>query len=481
MPIETLRRGLLLAPRFGFGAGLLLLAATIAYLMSAASTFRIALVASAVILIGGVWALRPTNVLYVILIWTVALGMLRRLVSYSLLGVSTSFDPLLIVAPIAFLLLAVTAFHTGALHPRTRLSQAVLILTVLIGLAAFSPLNGSLTAGLGGLIFFVPVLAFWVGRGLVDDRVLRRLLGLVAVLALPVMVYGFWQLISGFPPWDAAWISDHGYASLNVGGTLRQFASLSSAAEYAYVLASAVVIWSWMRPARVPRLVSLAIVAALVIALFYESSRGVMFALVGTTGLVFAASRGIRVRGAVVVAVAAVFLLPVIVSSVAPTQNSRAKGTGALVAHQVNGLADPTGANSTLSIHTTLVLDGIRSAFSNPLGQGISVVTNAAQKLGGTSQGTDADISNLSVALGLPGLALYLYIVWSAFRAAYGLAVRRRDALAYVALGLLGLTFLQWFNGALYAVAFLPWLVLGWVDRQSWELASEQLERPAEA
>jgi hypothetical protein len=31
---------------------------------------------------------------------------------------------------------------------------------------------------------------------------------------------------------------------------------------------------------------------------------------------------------------------------------------------------------------------------------------------------------------------------------------------------------LQWFNGGLYAVAFLPWLLLGWIDRSLMQRAA---------
>lgn len=453
----------------------------LAHLASSGATFRIALLASILVLTVGVWALRPTGLLYLVLLWTVVLGMVRRLVSYKLVGVPTHTDPLLIVAPVALILLATAAFRAGAMHPRTRLSQAVLGLSLLICLGALNPLQGSPTAGVAALIFFVPVLAFWVGRQLVDDRLLRGLLSLAGFLALPVVAYGFYQLISGFPSWDTAWIENQGYSALSVGGIIRQFSSFSAASEYAYFLAIAAIVWGWMRPARSPRIISLAVVALLVIGLFYESTRGILFALVGTTGLVFAASRGLRLGGAMVFAVAAVFLLPIVVSGVVPSLNPRAQGTSALVSHQVNGLADPTGAQSTLPLHFTLVLRGIRSAFSHPVGQGISLVTIAGQKFGGSNQGTEADISNAGVALGVPGLAFYLVILWTAFGAAYRVALARRDPLAYAVLGLLGVTFLQWLNGGQYAVAYLPWLALGWIDRQSRELDYEWSRDRAEA
>jgi hypothetical protein len=68
------------------------------------------------------------------------------------------------------------------------------------------------------------------------------------------------------------------------------------------------------------------------------------------------------------------------------------------------------------------------------------------------------------VALGIPGLVAYLLVLVAGFGRTYGLASLRRDRLSLGALGILSITFLHWLNGAQYAIAPLPWLVLGWVD-----------------
>ena len=144
-------------------------------------------------------------------------------------------------------------------------------------------------------------------------------------------------------------------------------------------------------------------------------------------------------------------------------------GTGtsaALLSHQVQGLSDPLNPQtSTAGVHLTLITNGLKQAFSQPLGQGISVVTIAGAKFGGLANGTEADPSNVAVALGLPGLLAYLVILVVGMTRVYGIATRRRDGLALAALGVVTLTALQWLNGGQYAVAVLPWLVLGWADR----------------
>ena len=70
----------------------------------------------------------------------------------------------------------------------------------------------------------------------------------------------------------------------------------------------------------------------------------------------------------------------------------------------------------------------------------------------------------MAVALGLPGLIAYLFVLVLGIRVVYRTACARRDPLALIALGIVTVTFLQWFNGGLYSVAFLPWLAMGWAD-----------------
>jgi hypothetical protein len=137
----------------------------------------------------------------------------------------------------------------------------------------------------------------------------------------------------------------------------------------------------------------------------------------------------------------------------------------------VNGLANPLNPHSsTLAVHASMVGEGFVTALHDPLGVGTGAVTIAGQKFGGQGLNTEADPSNAAVALGLPGLITFAVLLCAAFGRAYRLAVRRRDALSLIALGVLAVTLLEWLTGGEYAVAFLVWLTIGWVDRASDEL-----------
>jgi hypothetical protein len=140
--------------------------------------------------------------------------------------------------------------------------------------------------------------------------------------------------------------------------------------------------------------------------------------------------------------------------------------SGALLSHQVQGLSDPLNPQtSTAGVHFAMIRNGVKQAFSQPLGQGLGTVTIAGAKFGGLAKGTEADPSNVGVALGLPGLIAYVVVFLSGMLRVYRTARLRRDGLALAALGVLALTALQWLNGGQYAIAVLAWLVLGWVDR----------------
>ena len=429
-------------------------------------TARLVLAAAAAFLLCAVGLRSPRVLLFGLLFWLPLLGLVRRLVTT--LGSAGPFgDPLLLVAPAAWVLLAAVAVSRGALRQRTALASTVLALTALLAISAVNPLQGGLTVGLAGLMLVViPMLAFWVGRSLVDDRILRRILIVLAVLALPAAAYGLFQTFSGFPSWDAQWIAQDGYAALNVGGTIRAFASFASAAEYASYLAVGIVAWLALGRGLLRLPFTAAAIALLGTALWLESSRGIIVLTSVAVVLVLLAHRGVALRWALIGAVALLVALPWVVGHVVSAQPSGGT-TGGLVAHQVQGLTNPFGQQSTLPTHIAMVVGGLQDAVTNPIGRGVGAVTSAAGKYGGNGASTEADPGNAAAAAGALGLLGYVLVVFRGLPPAYRIAARRRDAVALAALGILSVTFLQWLNGAQYAVAPLPWLVLGWLDRQT--------------
>ena len=435
----------------------------------------IALAVTAVSMLGVVCLRAPERVVVGLIVWLVALGTLRRVLEATSLGGSS--NALLLVAPITVMCLVAVAAHRGALRARTPLSNAVLCLTILVLLSALNPIQGGIAVGAGGLLFvLVPMLWFWLGRTIVSDRTLDRLLKTISVVSVPVAVYGLFQVYRGFPWWDRYWIDNKGYVALRVGDAFRQFASFASSSEYVGFLGIAALIWA-LRLRRLSRVIPASFVLLILgWALAVASARAILVALPIALGLVFAAGRGYSVAKSAILGLSALIILGAVVSRIDPTSVGGSR-TSALLSRQIEGLSDPLNPEvSTLPGHVRDFTNGILAAFRNPLGRGVGSVTIAAEQFGGGSVNTEADPSNIAVGTGLAGLLTYCFVVVTGFKLAFRTASRRRSLPSLVALGVLAVTIFQWLNGGMYAVAPFPWLFLGWLDRQSVDRRSSPSE-----
>lgn len=418
----------------------------------------------------GLWS--PNGLLYGMVVWLVALGLLRRLIDTTATPTAGGFgDPLLLVEPMIMVVLTSIAARKGAFRNRTRLAKAVFLLNILAVLEVVNPLQGSLLVGAAGLLFLlVPTLAFWIGRALIDDRILRRLFVLLGCLAVPSVLYGVYQQFVGFPSWDEAWVrlvSTTGYIALNVNGVVRSFGTFSASSEYVTFLAIGIVMCgaAMVKPSIAPG--AIIVGGLLAFGVFYDSTRSVLLLTVLALALMVAARRGFRPTAALATGVVGVVLLFVLARAAVPTAPT-AGASAALAAHQLGGLANPFNSqDSTVSIHFSEVTHGLISTLKVPFGHGTGSISLASTAFGGNSQGTELDPSNFGVALGIPGLVAYLIVVWRGFGESYRMAAKERTWWTLGALGLLAVTLFQWSNGGQYAVAWLPWLVLGWLDQKA--------------
>ena len=392
---------------------------------------RGALLVSALPLVVAVVGRSTRGTLIGLAIWLVALGLVRRLVS-SGTGASVSHDPLLLVGPAALGALFIVSVTRGAFRQRTPLASSVLLLSLLALVEAFNPLQGGFLIGLGGLLLVMfPMLAFWVGRVLVDRTLLYTLFRLVSVLAALDALYGLVQEFAGFPSWDLRWISSSGYAALSVDGFDRSFSSFSSSQEYAVFLCLGLVLWValFSRGRLVWVACQFTAIAVIGTAIVLESARSALVLVVFALGAMAAARAGRRPTGAILVG--ALFLLALYfgVSQFASTSESQGPATNsvsALTSHLTSGISDPTGPQSTLAGHLSREESGIATGFTEPIGRGTGSITLAATNLGSSSQlGTEFDPGNAAVAFGFVGLLIYLIILVRGLGTVYGLAVTR--------------------------------------------------------
>jgi len=440
----------------------------LAYLAAEPSELRLSIALELALLAVAVGVVWPERILYGLVAWLVVLGLVRRLLT--LVVAEPAHDPLLLVEPFVVGLLLLGAIRQGAFERRSALATSVAVVSAIIAVSAINPAQGGLSVGLAGLLFLlVPTLGFWIGRTLCTDVVFRRILKLVAALAVPVAVYGLVQTFAGFPHWDERWVLDveQSYQALNVGAAVRPFSTLPSSAEYAYVVAVglAVFIAFGLRATRLP--MTAAAVGLLGTALILESSRLVVF--LAAASLIAMAVGRLRINAplAAVVVLVGFFIVSAGVGKLV-SDTARVGTTGALLQHQVQGLSNPFNSqSSTFFIHLSLVTNGLSSAVSHPAGLGAGAVSLASGKFGGIGRQSEADPSNLAVAAGMPGLLTYLVLAVLAFVRSYALARTRRDSLSLAALAIVTIVFLEWFNGGQYGIALLLWITLGWIDR-SW-------------
>ena len=467
----------ILVPVLAFGLVALGVGAAIVH----PSLLSLSLLCALVPVLLGIALLEPAHLVYGLACWLVVMSLVRRLIDTA--GpVGGLGDPLLLVEPIAMVILVGVAAKKGAFQDRSRLSNTVLFLSVLAIVEALNPLQGGLLVGAAGLLFIlVPMLAFWIGRALISERSLRTLFVLIALIALPAAGYGLFQRAYGLPSWDEAWTKAvfANYAALDVNGVIRPFGTFASAAEYAVFLAIAVVIFAtgtmrkWLFPFAFGGIVLLGI------AIFQEASRGIVVLTVLALAVMLSARRRLSiVTAGLLGAIALVALV-----FVAKSSGGASVASSGLVGHELGGLSNPfNGKYSTLGYHFAEMVGGFRSAITQPLGLGTGSITEAARVFGGLTAGTEVDPSNFAVAFGLAGLLGYLVLAYSALSKAYSWAVGHRGWWDVAMLGVLVVTFLQWSNGGQYAVAWLPWLVMRWLDRPfSRSGESELLSRQAVA
>jgi len=407
---------------------------------------------------------RPSALTLGIFLWLPMLGFVRRLPLFAV--PANSVNPLLVVAPFVAGILLLVSLRRGV-GRLNMFAWAILALSAAIVASAFNPLQGGLKVGLGGVFFLLtPLLWFWIGRGFLYTDLIERLLKLILATAVFTGTYGLIQTLVGFPSFDQSWIRNKGYTSLSVGGTIRAFGTFSSSAEYAVFLGIGLVVLLLLLKRLRP---SLAIVAGLVLAsaLFLDSSRSATGLTILACVIVVLARRGVAAWKTVTFGVIALVAISLgaRMLSLLPVGNT---GLGALIQHQVAGLAHPFDENkSTLGIHGGMVTSGIARIQRHPWGAGAGAVTIASEKFGGKPIGsTEVDFSNAAVALGVPGFVLFTFIALAGGLLAYETARRRRNLATLAGLGILSVAALQWLNGGQYAIAPLPWLFLGWIDRQ---------------
>jgi hypothetical protein len=420
---------------------------------------------------------RPSVGIPATFVYLVLLAFLRRLLIPAAGWVS--FDPMLLVGYlVAAVLIVKLYFFERRRFAADLFSKLVLALLVLTVLQVANPTGAGIKANLVGLLYMAaPLLWYFVGREAVDDALSDRMASLVVVMGLAIAAYGLYQTQVGDPSWDLNWLNTTGgYASLNVGDTVRAFGTFSSSSEYTLFIGSALAIaFSYFLRGRPVYLLAIPLLA---VALFLGSGRSSLITAF-TAVVVMLALRPRRPVLAVVITIIAVGAAIGGLTVFGSSLSSSASGSGSLVSHQLGGISDPLNPDSsTLLIHITLVVTGFKSGFTHPEGKGPGLTNQAAglnqnQSTTQQSQATEVDISNAFVSLGIAGGLLYLWIVLLTLWKAVTSYFAGRDA-ALPIIGLLVVGAGQWLIGGAYALSALTWLLIGSIVAGSANVLSQQ-------
>jgi len=416
------------------------------------------------------------------LLYLVVLGDYRRYASY-VSGYPPN-DPLLLVAPMAAFVMACVALLDARPRGSSTLAMLLGLLALFMGAEVFNPAQGGILVGLAGALFYlVPMLWFWLGRvyGTPElvEFVLRRL---VVPLATLVALLGIWQSAVGLLPFEAAWVDAVRYEALYIADdVVRAFGCFNSSAEYTrFLLLAATTVLAFGLAAR-SRLVLL--LPLLLAAMLLASARGPVVMLFGTAAVLWAVAARNPAAWVPRLLLAGGGVAALLIGLLIVLQQADLGGRfDALLAHQVEGLLNPTDASkSTAAGHVALGAAGVLEGAASVAGKGLGATTLAASKFGEGVFNSEMDVGNMFYSLGILGGLLYLAIVAQVLRQAVGLWRRRRRPADLALLGALVATLLAWLLGGEYSIAAIVWFLVGALDRAHLEPEGERatLPRPA--
>jgi hypothetical protein len=411
----------------------------------------------------GIALLDPSKAAVLAIGYLFLLGDLRRV-----LGVVAEWprdDLLLLVGPLIAVLLA-TPFLIH-IRLKDRLSWAVLILMIYMLPEVLNPLQGGVSVGAAGALFYlVPMFWFWVGRSYGNLKTTTTLIyQIVLPLACLAAALGLWQTYVGFLPWESAWIDvvRRTYLALNVGSGVRPFGFSVSSAEYG-VLVQLGTVLAGVACFTHKRAWILAL-PVLATSFFLTGQRGLIVKAIVAAGLIWSLRRQ-HTRGWVLRFGFGLMVLTLglwaLITHLQPSVSEKSTNNQ-LIQHQVQGLSHPLDSRySTAGVHSQMVAEGLASGFIHPLGLGLGSTTMATQKFGALGGGSsEVDFSDMFSSLGFLGGFLYLYVIYSVGRGIPSYLRLTPKATSLPVLGILSATLGAWLIAGQYAVSALVWFLIG--------------------
>jgi len=423
--------------------------------------------------LGSLVVRNPLRAAFMLLIFLSTLGFFRRLL-ISVSGIA-AYDPLVLIPPAVVGLLFMVSVWKAEDVFNSLLARLVGMLMIVIIYQVFNPLQGGLPVGLAGTIFFLtPLCWFYIGRRYLGTEAFTVLERILIGMGLVCGVYGLWQNMVGFFPFEEAWVEAvrHKYVTLVVYGKTRAFSTFASFTEFTNFM-SVILVLSCskllFRAGSWPLFLLLGAVAMACIV--YSGMRGtvVMFIL---SAMAVAAVRHYRRPLRIILSITVILLLLSVF--LALIGNLEFSPESAPVAeHLVGGLTDPLNPQkSSLVHHVDSMLRGMRIGTANPLGFGTGSTNLGGDKFRGINLSAEVDLVDTLMATGWAGGIIYLAVVglviWQAVRLNAMFPHNYQFCMVLWILLFLGG---QWLNGGNYFLSSLVWLLAGWLDGKHDEIA----------
>ena len=402
------------------------------------------------------------------LVFLVLLGDLRRL----LIPVAdwSGTDPLLVVGPAFALITTGYTLASGRFSFDTPAAKWMLGLMAIMVIQIFNPRQGGLLVGVVAIMFqLVPLLWFWLGRvygtrALLQTLLFRVMLGLSAL----AMLFGLYQTVFGYLPYQMEWFYTAGYTALGSLETgLSPITFFASGTEHnVFVNLGLILLWTLVLFGR--RWAAL-LIPVFFGALLLTGTRGPiakgLVMMAGLWALLGPSLKSWVLRGALALTIAAGGLY-LGLSALHQTLDDAPRPVQAQLDRQVAEFVHGSGSHqgSSAANHLGMLVYGYQTGFERPLGHGLSAGTKAAKKFGSLST-TETDLGDSFLALGVPGGVAYHGLVIVLIVTAFRLWQRNRDPLSMALLGFMGIAFFGWLSGGRYAVTPLLWFCLGGLDR----------------
>lgn len=409
-------------------------------------------------------------------------GLLRRL-QYLIVPYSQN-EPIHLLTPVVtiFAFLLLLNRHKLEMFFATPLAKLVSVMAAICFLQIFNPLQGGLYIGLtGGMFVLVPMAWFYFGQHAAPEF-LPKAMRMVVVLGIIASFYGVYQVLFGYPSFELIWIENTDqYNSIAVYNVTRALATFSNAEEWGrYAQIGALIAFglTFSKSEGNKRPFWLCSAIVLCFMLILSGQRTSIFGLfLGLTILFVTGAKtwsSAFTRMFLLAAALGLFLtysVHIADDDIYALDDSQ--GVSTMVSHSTKGTLDPTSEGSLDARFETWTKLITRDLPANPVGMGLGYTGVSASRAGEREAlAIDNYFFILALSAGIPAALL---LVWILFRA-LGVCIKRwRESQPEsaelsqwrIVMALVSTLILNNFFGtsfAIYSVAPIGWLLIGWIS-----------------